>query len=335
MLKVALVGFGYWGPNLFRNLIGNPDCKLVYLIDSSEDRLLAGVQIYPSIKVSTSLNQEILDSVDVVFIATPAESHFKLASMALAAGKHVWIEKPASADIEELNILCQLAEKKEVQCVVDHTYVHSEPVRWIKKFLESGKLGEINFVDSTRANLGIFQPDVSVLWDLAIHDLSIIKELLQIEHFDSVSCVQFNPIKGPTDSIANVRLMSGGIPIFVHTDWLSPVKSRLFTINGSLGSITFDDTEQFDKIKLSFFEISVDKTSDPLKNHSINPKLGQTVLPRIENREALANGIEAFFSSIKSHHSNPNSISHVLTLYRTLSQAEESSRNNGKVMQLR
>jgi predicted dehydrogenase len=334
MFKIALVGFGYWGPNLFRNLIGNPDCQLTYLIDSSENRLLAGEKMYPSIKVSTVLTHDILEMVDVVFIATPADTHFQLASMALTAGKHVWIEKPATSDLAELDTLCQLAESKGVKCVVDHTYVHSEPVKWIKKFLQSGKLGKVNFINSTRANLGIFQPDVSVLWDLAIHDLSIVKELLEIEHFDSVSCVQFNPINGPTDSVANMRVVSGDVPIFIHTDWLSPVKSRLFTINGSLGSLTFDDTEQFDKIKLSFFEISVNKTSDPLKNYSINPKLGQTVLPRIESREALANGIEAFFDSIRGDYSNPNSISNVVTLYNTLFQAEQSSKNNGKAIAL-
>jgi predicted dehydrogenase len=334
MLRTALVGFGYWGPNLFRNLVNNRNFELTYLIDSSTDRLSIGQDLYPPIKVSTSLNDEILSNIDVVFIATPAETHFELASLAIKADKHVWIEKPATSDLQELITLKELAKKHSVQCVIDHTYVHSEPVKWIKSFLESGKLGKINFIHSVRANLGIFQPDVSVLWDLAIHDLSIVKELLQIEHFDSVSCFQFNPLAGPTDSVASMTLKSGNIPVFVHTDWLSPVKSRLFTINGSLGSITFNDSEQFDKVKLSFFELSVSQATDPLKENSINPKLGQTVLPRIENKEALANGIEAFLKTIEGDYDNPNSIFNASSLYETLIKAEKSSRNQGAMEKL-
>jgi predicted dehydrogenase len=334
MLKTVLVGFGYWGPNLFRNLIGNQNFDLTYLVDLSPERLSIGQGLYPPIKVSTILTDEILSEIDVVFIATPAETHFELASRVMGAGKHVWIEKPATADLKELITLKELAQTQGVHCVIDHTYVHSEPVKWIKSFLESGKLGKVNFIHSIRANLGIFQPDVSVLWDLAIHDLSIVKELLQIESFDSVSCFQFNPVSGPTESVASMTLKSGDIPIFVHTDWLSPVKSRMFTLNGTLGSITFNDSEQFDKIKLSFFELSVNESTDPLKENSINPKLGQTVLPRIENKEALANGIDAFLKTIDGSYDNPNSISNVSSLYETLIKAEESSRNLGAMEKL-
>ena len=334
MVKVALIGYGYWGPHLLRNLSQNVQCKVEFVVDRRESRLKAVRQTHPTISVFRELNETILESVDAVFIATPAESHYDLASQAIIRGSHVWLEKPASSQLDQVIKLKELAERYDKVCVVDHTYVYSEPVQWIKEQIKKKKLGDITYIHSVRANLGIFQPDVSVLWDLAIHDVSIIQEVLEDVNFESVSCIQFNPLKGPTNSVSNMTITASGIPIFIHNNWLSPIKTRLLTIGGTSGSITFDDTEQFDKIKLSTSEIKVARSDDESKSAIVNYKLGTSIFPRLNTNEALHNGINAFFDSITKGSPNQNSIKNSLVLYKILTAAESSHKKSGETIKL-
>src|SRR5258705_265227 len=251
MIAVGVIGYGYWGPNLVRNFGEVPGGRVDFVTDLHPERLSQVAARYPATKVSTDYRDLINDpSVDAVAIATPVSSHFDLAMAALRAGKHVWVEKPMTSTSEQSMTLIDEAQKRGLVLMVDHTFVYTNAVAKMRELTQSGDLGEIYYYDSVRINLGLFQHDVNVLWDLAVHDLSIMDYVLAQTPV-AVSATGLAHVPGQPENIAYMTMFFGGRLIaHVHVNWLAPGKVRRTLLGGSRRLIGFDDLEASEKIKV-------------------------------------------------------------------------------------
>ena len=300
MLKTAIVGYGYWGPNIVRNLFDSNDFIPMYVIDKRDDRLEAVKRRHPSVLVSHELNDEILGNVDALFICTPASSHFEIARMAISLQKHVWIEKPVTINSRDAFELNDLATLNRISVFADHTYTFSPSISQIRNYIDSGSIGELLYYDSLRFNLGIFQPDVSVIWDLAIHDLSIIGLIHGFSTLEWISCIGFDPLGAGQKSIATITMgFEGEFSAHITVNWLSPLKIRKVILGGQKGSIVFDDTEPSDKLAFYSQEFTQPNGIEQRISDLVSYKLGETKVPRISNSEPLSIGIGKFASSIQ------------------------------------
>jgi predicted dehydrogenase len=259
-MKVGVIGLGYWGPNLVRNFLGNEHVGGVVCCDVSEKRLLLAKKRFPGVEVMTSCD-ELLSRPDVeaVAIATPVSTHFTLAMKALTAGKHVLLEKPMTETSDEAARLIERAEERGLTLMVDHTFVYTGAVRKVKEIIDRGALGEIMYFDSVRVNLGLFQHDTNVIWDLAPHDLSIMDHLIGKEpvavsadgacHFNEVEDIAYLTVRYSNQLIAHF-----------HVNWLSPVKVRKILIGGSKLMVAYDDMDLSEKVKVYDKGVEIDLT---------------------------------------------------------------------------
>ena len=287
MKKVALVGYGYWGPNLLRNYMEHPDAWVQWVCDIRPEALQKASARYPAVPTTTDYQQVLADDdVDAVAIATPISTHFPLAQAALKAGKHVFVEKPMTGSTADAVALRDLAAEKQLKLMVGHTFVFSPPVQKVKEIIDSGELGEIYFVTSTRVNLGLHQKDVSVIWDLAPHDLSILHHWLG-ETPESVSvagraCV--NP-DIPDVAFVNLRFPSG-VVAELQVAWLSPIKLRRTVVVGSKKMLLYDDTESVEKVKV--FDHGVDyRDPQTFGEFQLSYRTGDIVSPKVSGSEPL------------------------------------------------
>ena len=251
MVRIGVIGYGYWGPNLVRNFAEVPDTQVLAVADMRSERLQLACRRYPGLQAVTDY-RDVLNNpeVDAVAISTPVSTHFQLAMEALQAGKHVLVEKPMTADTEQANRLIDEAARRKLVLMVDHTFVYTGAVRKMRELIKVGALGDIYYYDSTRVNLGLFQHDVNVIWDLAVHDLSIMDYILP-EVPVEVSATGIGHVAGAGEDAAYVSLFySGSIIAHVNVNWLSPVKIRRTLIGGSKSMIVYDDIENSEKIKV-------------------------------------------------------------------------------------
>jgi predicted dehydrogenase len=308
MINAAVIGYGYWGPNLVRNFIDNPDSNLLYVCDLDEARVKNLKIRYPQIKTTTNY-KDILhdDSVQLVAIATPVSTHYRIAKDALNAGKHVLLEKPMTVRISEAEKLIDLAAKKNLILFVDHTFIYTGAVRHIRDLIAAGHLGDIYYFDSVRVNLGLFQHDVNVIWDLAPHDFSIMDYFIS-EKPVSVSAIGSACVLGEVEEIAyiTVRFVSGLIAHF-NVNWMSPVKIRRLMIGGSKKMVVFDDLIPDEKIKIYDKGLLLDlkkKSKDEVYKKIIQYRIGDMYSPKIESSEALKTEIAHLIDCIK-HNKKP------------------------------
>ncbi|HEV8315899.1 MAG TPA: Gfo/Idh/MocA family oxidoreductase [Vicinamibacterales bacterium] len=251
MIGVGIVGYGYWGPNLVRNFAEIAGCRVVGISDLRPDRLALAQARYPAAAVTTNC-AELFDDprVDAVVIATPVSSHYPLALAALRAGKHVLVEKPFTATTEQALRLIDEADRAGRVLAVDHTFVYTPAVQKIREIVASGSLGQIYYYDSVRVNLGLFQHDVNVIWDLAVHDLSIMDYVLPARPV-AVSATGLGHVPGKPENIAYLTLLfEENVIGHVHINWLAPVKLRRTLIGGSQKMIVYDDLEPSEKVKI-------------------------------------------------------------------------------------
>ncbi len=338
-LNAGIVGYGYWGPNILRNLVEIEDYKLLVVVESREDRAALAKKRYPAILVEKVLTNKILQKLDVLFICTPTNSHFKLAKLALDNKTHVWVEKPMTLDSKLAEQLILLAKAKNLSIAVDHTYLYSPGIEKTKQLIEQGEIGRPLYYDSLRANLGIFQQDVSVIWDLAIHDLSILDFIFSDYRIEQISCRSFNPLLGNTNSLAYFNISyDNGFVANISTNWLSPVKLRRVTFGGSTSTIVFDDTKPADKVKIFTQEfIKTDDMEQEIQNR-VSYKLGSTLIPKLDQTEALQKGLRVFAHHILRSDGESylrNSGERALKLIKILEIAEKSSRELGKPMEFK
>jgi predicted dehydrogenase len=330
MLRVGVVGYGYWGPNLVRNFMASDRATVVAVSDLSEEKLTRLARQYPAVETTTDC-QKLLENpgVDVVVVATPVSSHFKLALSALRAGKHVLIEKPMTETPEEAEQLIEEADKRGLTLMVDHTFLYTGAVRKIYELVTAGELGDILYYDSSRVNLGLFQHDVDVIWDLAVHDFSILDYLLDGKP-TAVAAHGTNHFLGKPENIAFVTIFfDTGTIAHVNVNWLAPVKLRRTLIGGSRKMIVYNDLEPSEKVKV--FDKGVTVTDDPgeIYQMKIGYRVGDVWAPRLDETEALSSLVEHFLDSIEQGTQPVTGGPMGLRVVTLLKAASESMKNGG------
>ena len=307
MIRVGLIGYGYWGPNLARNFAEAPGMQIVAVADLKEQRLGVIERRHPGIEVTTDVDAVINDpGIDAIAIATPVSTHFPLAMAALRAGKHVLIEKPMTSCSEDALRLIEEAGRRGRVLMVDHTFVYTGAVRKIRELIEQGSLGEIYYYDSTRVNLGLFQQDVDVIWDLAVHDVAIMDYILPGQPIE-VSATGVGHVNGASENLAYVTAFyNNSLIAHLNVNWLSPVKVRRTLIGGSRQMIVYDDIETSEKVKVYDKGIDVQNGNGSGNGAEARYKLlvsyrsGDMYAPRIDGTEALGRVVQHFGDCISN-----------------------------------
>lgn len=334
MLTVGVLGCGYWGPNILRNLVENRRVKDVIACDLDRTRLERIRQRFPVTSVTTDF-QDLLDddAVDAVMIATPLTTHFSLAQRALNAGKHVFVEKPFSHTSAQAQTLIDLAAQKRLVVMVGHTFEYSPPVVKIGEILRSGELGDVYYISSSRVNLGLHQKDVSVVWDLAPHDLSMIFSWLD-EYPVQVSAVGRDYVQPGLPDVAFIDLIFGsGILVHVHVSWLSPSKLRNTTIVGSRKMLVYDDTENLEKVKI--FDKGVNyRDPETFGEYQLSYRAGDIVSPKLDSYEPLQAEVDDFLRCIQEEAVPRANGASGLRVVRVLEAAQRSVENGGEPVML-
>lgn len=289
MLKYGVIGYGYWGPNLVRALNTAKESRVVAVADQVAANRERAAELYPAMKVTDDARAVIADpAIDAIAIATPVTTHFDLAWAALDAGKHVIVEKPLCESAEKAAKLVDFAAKKQRQILVDHTFIYTGAVRKVLSYVDDGRLGRVLYYDSTRINLGLYQKDVNVIWDLAVHDFSIILQLLPGRPV-GISAISSDPLKIGVKAVAQITLLyPDEVMAHVNASWLSPVKVRQVLIGGDKSMIVYDDLDPSTKIRL--YDKGVEFTQDPQRQYAmkVEYRVGDMLAPQVDSREALA-----------------------------------------------
>ena len=299
MMNIGIVGYGYWGPNLVRNFAEVPGAKVAAVCDLDTAKLAVVNRRFPAVKTTTDFRDLINDpGIDAIAIATPVDTHFELALKVLRAGKHVWVEKPMTETADQARQLIDEAQRRNLVLLVDHTFIYTGAVAKMGELIKSGDIGQIFYYDSTRVNLGLFQRDVSVISDLAVHDFSILDHLLG-EKPVAVSANGMTHFPGTPENVANVTLFyDSGTIAHTSVSWLAPVKVRLIHVGGSKKMITYDDLEPSEKIKV--YDKGVSFTDDPEKIQAmrVGYRTGDMWAPKLVETEALRVEGEHFIDCI-------------------------------------
>lgn len=298
-LHVAIVGFGYWGPNLVRNFATSSGATVTWIVDQDDGKFDAIHRSYPAIKTTTVFDDVLDDtSVDAIVLATPVSTHYSLALAALLAGKHVWVEKPMAETSDQAQELVNEAAARNRILFVDHTFIYTGAIERIAQEIRSGDLGRIFYYDSIRVNLGLFQRDVNVISDLAVHDFSILDYLLG-EHPVAVTASGINHFPGTPENLAYVTLYyDSGTIAHVNVSWLAPVKVRQTLIGGSEKMIVYDDLEPSEKVKIYDKGISFTEDPEQIYNMRVGYRTGDMLAPRLGTAEALAQAAQHFIDCI-------------------------------------
>ena len=299
-MKLAVIGCGYWGPNLVRNFIQSNKVKELICCDLDPKRLDRMKGLYPSVEVLSDY-KELLQKpdLDAVVIATPVKTHYPIAKDFLLYGKHVFVEKPFTHSYESGLELVKLAEEKQRILMVDHTFEYTAAVNKIKGIIENGELGKILYISSTRVNLGLFQPDINVVWDLAPHDISTILYILG-EIPVTVNCQGKAHFHSEIEDVATTTLnFKNGMIAFIHSSWLDPNKIRRTTIVGARKMLVYDDIESQEKIKIFDKGVEVPPYYDTYAEFHYSYRYGDIYSPRIEDYEPLKKECDHFIECIK------------------------------------
>jgi predicted dehydrogenase len=330
---VAVVGCGYWGPNLIRNFFDTLNCRMLTVCDTAQHRLDAIARRHPSVAVTTSFDDVLKNpEVDAVAIATPVNTHFELTRRALEAGKHVLVEKPMTTTGAEAEQLIELAARRDLTLMVDHTFVYTGAVRRIKRLIDDGELGSLYYYDSVRVNLGLVQHDVSVVWDLAAHDLAIMDHLLEARPV-GISAVAATHFPGAMADVAYLTVhFPDNLIAHFHVNWLSPVKVRQVLIGGDRRMVLYDDIEATEKVKVYDRGIRWNEDPDEVRRETLVAyRLGDMSAPVIDQTEALRTECAHFIEAIITG-APPLTDGHAgLRTVRMLEAAERSLRNGGAI----
>ncbi|NIR48083.1 Gfo/Idh/MocA family oxidoreductase [candidate division KSB1 bacterium] len=332
-IGISVVGCGYWGPNLVRNFTSLPECHVKKVCDLAPERLAYIQRLYPGVEVTTSF-QAILDEddIDAVAIATPVSTHFSLAKQALQAGKHVLIEKPMASSVAECQELMELAATKDRIIMAGHTFIYSSPVRLIKKIVDAGDLGDIYYISSQRLNLGLFQKDINVTWDLAPHDISIILFLIGQDPV-SVNCRGNAHINANVEDVTSLTMEFPNKTFsMIQSSWLDPNKVRRMTIVGSKKMLLYDDNEPLEKIKLYDKRVETPPHYDTFAEFQYSYHYGDVHIPYIKQAEPLKILAQHFLECILTGSKPETSGLEGMQVVKILVAASESlKRGGGKV----
>ncbi len=333
MIRVGVIGYGYWGPNIVRNFQQAEGSLVVAICDKSDKSMRRAQQAYPGIRVSSEAD-DLLTAVDIdaIAVVTPVWTHFELAKRALENGKHVFVEKPFTSTVAQAEELIELAERKKLKIMVDHTFLFTGAVRRIRQLIDNDTLGHLYYYDSTRVNLGLFQHDVNVIWDLAPHDLSIMDHLIKQKpeavvatgerHLNGVADIAFMTIYYPDNMIGHINV-----------NWLSPVKVRTTLIGGEKKMLVWNDIEADEKIKV--YDKGVQFTNgEAVYQQLVSYRTGDMWAPRVEQVEALKAEAAYFIECITQDKKPFNDGQAGLRVVSMLEAADKSLQQKGKVVQL-
>ncbi|MBL8123660.1 MAG: Gfo/Idh/MocA family oxidoreductase [Blastocatellia bacterium] len=333
-MKAAVIGVGYWGPNLIRNFLAHDEIENVIACDKDAGRLEKMRRQFHAIETADDYRLVIdRDDVDIVVIATPVSSHFEIAKAALLADKHCFVEKPITASVAEAEELSKIADERGLTLFVDHTFIYTGAVKKMKEVITSGRLGEIYYFDSVRINLGLFQHDVNVIWDLAPHDLSIMDHLIDKRPV-SVSAVGACHVGNGLEDIAYLTLFfEDDLIAHFHVNWLAPMKIRKTLIGGTKSMIVFDDTEASEKLKI--YDKGIDVTTrEGVYDTLVQYRTGDMLSPKIDQQEALAVGTRHFLDCIRDRTKPLTDGQSGINVVRILEASEYSIKNQGKLVYL-
>ena len=334
MIKIGIVGYGYWGKNLVRNFYYLKGCHIEYVCEKNEKNAKRCSSTYPNINVVNNFETLLNDqNVDAIVIATPVDSHYPLSKLALEAGKHVLVEKPLTSSYQEAEELVELANLKAITLMVDHTFLYTGSVMKLKELVNDNKLGDIQYVDSTRINLGLFQHDVNVLWDLAPHDISILNHLLEKKPIS----VQATGVSHTQNEIENIAFLTlkyeNNIIAHFNCSWVSPVKIRQMLIGGTEKMVVFNDMEPTEKIKI--YDSGYQHENDDDRNDIlVDYRTGDINVPKIKMTEALSLMAADFIKSIENNTTPISNAQLGLDVVEILDAAERSIKSNGKEISL-
>jgi predicted dehydrogenase len=331
MINIAAVGCGYWGPNLIRNFVTSPYTELLWACDLDAKQLERVLAPYPGVKRSTVLEDVLADdTVDAVAIATPVNTHFPIAKMCLESGKHVLLEKPLASSVEQGKKLVDLAKEKNLQLMCDHTFCYHGAVKKIKEIVQSGTLGQLLYFDSVRVNLGLFQQDINVIWDLAPHDLSIVDFIVD----EKPVLVSAHGVSHSGNGIENIAYISLGYQnsfiAHFHVNWLSPVKVRMTMIAGNEKMLVWNDLDMTEPIKIYDKGIEVKHTEREKKDRLlVSYRSGDMYAPRTDQTEALKSVVKEFAECVTENRPALTDGEAGLRVLRILDAAERSIKADG------
>ena len=342
MIRIGVVGYGYWGPNLVRNFSDVPGGQVAAVADMSADRRALAERRHPSITTTPDAADLIRDPrIDAIAIATPVSTHFELAMQALAAGKHVWVEKPLAMNTSQAARLVDQADRCGRTLIVDHTFAYTPAVRKIRELIDADALGRLYYYDSVRVNLGLFQHDVDVIWDLAVHDLSIIDYVLP-ERPCAVSATGMSHLSGKPENIAFLTLFfDNHLIAHLHVNWLAPVKVRRTLIGGSRKMIVYDDLEPSEKVKVYDKGVTInghanngDVNANQRYRMLVDYRSGDMFAPQLDITEALTTEAKHFISCVEGGRPTLTDGHAGLRVVRILEAATRSIAARGRIVEL-
>jgi predicted dehydrogenase len=336
--RIGIVGCGYWGPNLLRNFIENEAAEVCWICDLDPSRLAVMGRRYPAAETTADYHKLLQDhSLDAVVIATPVATHYEFARDALESGKHVLIEKPITARASEAEELIRIAEKTGRILMVDHTFVYTGAVRKMKELVTGGDLGELLYFDSVRINLGIFQRDINVVWDLAPHDLSIMDYLIDIRPI-ALTATGSSHIERGIENIAYVMLrFPGEFIAHFHFNWLAPVKIRRSLLAGSRKMVVYDDIEPTEKIRVYDKGVTTNRSEDEREavyKTLVSYRTGDVWVPKLDSTEALKYVCAEFLDSIRKNRQPLTDGYAGLRVVKLLEAAQQSIDEGGRLIDL-
>ena len=334
-MNIGVIGYGYWGPNLVRNFSEVPDAQVVAVSDLDEQRLRLVKARYPAIAITTD-HETLLSNrdIDAIVIATPVASHYAIALQALSSKKHVFIEKPLTQTAAQGERLIEEADKHNLTLHVDHTFVYTGAVRKIRALVSDGEVGELYYYDSVRVSLGLFRPDVNVIWDLAVHDLSIMDYVFPLSPI-AVSATGVSHVPGEPANIAYLTLFFENNAIaHLHVNWLAPVKVRRTLIGGNRKMIIYDDLEPSEKVKVYDKGITVNGSKESMYDVMIGYRTGDVWAPKLEVTEALLAEARYFIRCITHGERSITDGRAGLRVVRILEAATQSMNTRGRPVEL-
>lgn len=300
MIEIGLIGYGYWGPNLARNFNKTPGMNLKAICDFSPDRLKSAKSLYPDTAMIDNIDDFFGCGLDAVAIATPVSTHYSLAKKALESGMHVWIEKPMTDNVDDSKTLIEIAEKNKKIIFVDHTFIFTGAVRKIKSLIENDDVGDLMYYDSTRVNLGLFQQDVDVIWDLAAHDIAIMEYFMPFKRLAvSATGADYYDNNIIPKAILTVFMESNRIG-HINVSWLSPVKIRQTLLGGTKKMVLYDDNQPSEKIKIYDKGVELTPTKEELYKIKVQYRVGDMYAPKLDSVEALTLGASHFAECIQN-----------------------------------
>jgi predicted dehydrogenase len=333
VVRLGVIGYGYWGPNIVRNFLAQEKADVVAVCDRSTKSLNRARKAHPEIPMTTD-HLEVLTNteIDAVAVVTPVWTHFELAKLALENGKHVFVEKPFTCTAAQAEQLIELSLRKNLQIMVDHTFLFTGAVNRINQFLDNGTLGQLYYYDSTRVNLGLFQHDVNVIWDLAPHDLSIMDHLIKAKP-ESLVATGANHLNGHADVAFLTIYYPNNLIAHINVNWLSPVKVRTTLLGGEKKMLVWNDLEADEKIKV--YDRGVNITSgEAVYQQLVSYRAGDMWSPKVEQVEALKLEAAYFIDCIRKNKKPFNDGEAGLRIVRMLEAADESLQQKGRIVKL-